>query len=193
MPVVLIGATSGSATVQPTDAATVVLTLPATSGTLALTGGGGGGGITAMTAQSVATLTSIPFTGLPSTVKRITVMFDNVYLPSGIIVVQLGTSGGYIATGYVSGTALTDTTGTYINATSIGFQVYCVGQTVNGSFVITNITGNKWAFSGNGTASATSCISAGGGVDAGGTVTSVRLFASTVIPFTSGNVNIFYE
>jgi hypothetical protein len=39
MPLVLAGATSGQATLQATDAATVTLTLPATSGTLVTTGG----------------------------------------------------------------------------------------------------------------------------------------------------------
>ena len=38
MPLVLAGATSGQATVQATDAATVTLTLPATSGTLSVGG-----------------------------------------------------------------------------------------------------------------------------------------------------------
>ena len=39
MPLVLNGATSGSTTITPTDAVTVVLTAPATSGTLAVSGG----------------------------------------------------------------------------------------------------------------------------------------------------------
>lgn len=39
MPLVLAGATSGQATVQATDAATVTLTLPATSGTLSVSSG----------------------------------------------------------------------------------------------------------------------------------------------------------
>jgi hypothetical protein len=38
MPLVLAGATSGQATIQATDAATVTLTLPATSGTIAISG-----------------------------------------------------------------------------------------------------------------------------------------------------------
>ena len=38
MPLVLQGATSGQATVQATDAQTVTITLPATSGTLAVGG-----------------------------------------------------------------------------------------------------------------------------------------------------------
>jgi hypothetical protein len=39
MPLVLAGATSGQATIQATDAQTVTMTLPATSGTLVTTGG----------------------------------------------------------------------------------------------------------------------------------------------------------
>jgi hypothetical protein len=39
MPLILAGATSGQATIQATDAATVTMTLPATSGTLVVTGG----------------------------------------------------------------------------------------------------------------------------------------------------------
>lgn len=39
MPLVLAGATSGQATVQATDAQTVTITMPASSGTLATTSG----------------------------------------------------------------------------------------------------------------------------------------------------------
>jgi hypothetical protein len=39
MPIVLAGASSGSATLQSTDATTTTITLPATTGTLALTSG----------------------------------------------------------------------------------------------------------------------------------------------------------
>ncbi len=39
MPLILAGATSGSTTIQPTDAVTTVLTLPSTTGTLAVSGG----------------------------------------------------------------------------------------------------------------------------------------------------------
>jgi len=55
MPLILAGATSGQATVQATDAATVTLTLPATSGTVALTSGGGSPTFTTVTATTVAT------------------------------------------------------------------------------------------------------------------------------------------
>ena len=55
MPVQINGATSGSATLQATDATTVTLTLPATSGTLVTTAGGGSPTFTTVTATTVAT------------------------------------------------------------------------------------------------------------------------------------------
>ena len=56
---VLTGATSGSATVQATDAATVTITLPATSGTLALTSGGGSPTFTTITTTNDATISGL--------------------------------------------------------------------------------------------------------------------------------------
>jgi len=56
MPLVLTGATSGSTTLQSTDAVTAVLTLPSTTGTLLTTTGDGSGltGIPAPAALSTA-------------------------------------------------------------------------------------------------------------------------------------------
>ena len=53
---VLTGATSGSTTVQPTDAVTAVITLPATSGTLALAAGGGSPTFTSITTTNDASI-----------------------------------------------------------------------------------------------------------------------------------------
>jgi hypothetical protein len=60
MPLVLAGATSGSATLQATDATTTVLTLPATTGTLVTTGGAvtsavSGNGVTASSTTGAVT------------------------------------------------------------------------------------------------------------------------------------------
>jgi hypothetical protein len=91
MPLVLAGATSGQATVQATDAATVTLTLPATSGTLSVSGG----------SPSFATLT---VTGDASI--------------SGLTV---GKGGGAVASNTVIGNgALATATGTSVLATAIG-------------------------------------------------------------------------
>ena len=57
MPVQINGATSGSATLQATDAATVTLTLPATSGTLSVSGGSPS--FTAVTTTSDSTFNTV--------------------------------------------------------------------------------------------------------------------------------------
>jgi hypothetical protein len=63
------------------------------------------GTITSGTAVS-ASGTSVDFTGIPSTAKRITVMFSGVSTNgTSIIQVQLGDSGGVETTGYVGGYA----------------------------------------------------------------------------------------
>jgi hypothetical protein len=59
MPIILAGATSGSATVQATDAQTVTLTLPATSGTLALTTGGGSPSFATLTVTGDASISGL--------------------------------------------------------------------------------------------------------------------------------------
>ena len=57
--VVLNGATSGSTTIQPTDAVTAVLTLPSTTGTLALTSGGGSPSFTTITTTNDASISGL--------------------------------------------------------------------------------------------------------------------------------------
>ena len=60
-------------------------------------------GITSGTAVASTSGTSIDFTGIPSWVKRITVMFDQVSTNgTSVMQIQLGTSSGIQATGYNS-------------------------------------------------------------------------------------------
>jgi hypothetical protein len=69
------------------------------------------------TAVASTSGTSIDFTSIPAWVKKITVMFDRVSTNgTSFVQVQLGTSGGFVITGYVSaasntGTGISSTTG----------------------------------------------------------------------------------
>ena len=92
MPLILAGATSGSATVQATDAATVTLTLPATSGTLAVGG-------------TTPTFTSLTVTNDASI--------------SGLTV---GKGGGAISTNTAVGASALLATSTDGNNTGLGYQ-----------------------------------------------------------------------
>jgi hypothetical protein len=67
------------------------------------------------------------------------------------LLLQIGTSGGVVATGYVGGgqqiagspTSSTSATG------FLAFQAVAAANTHTGIFVIQNITGNTWVFSGS--------------------------------------------
>ena len=62
-----------------------------------------GGALTLGTAQASTSGTAIDFTGIPSWVKRVTVMFNGVSTNgTSLVQIQLGTSGGVEATGYAA-------------------------------------------------------------------------------------------
>ena len=103
MSIVLLGSTSGSITLQePAVAGTNTLSLPAVTGTFVVAGQNSA--ITAATAVASTSGTSVDFTGIPSWVKRITVMFDGVSTNgTSNMVVRIG-SGSVSTSGYTTAT-----------------------------------------------------------------------------------------
>jgi hypothetical protein len=96
--------------------------------------------------------TAIDFTGLPTGVKRITVMFSGVSLSgTSSILVQLGDDGGVENTGYLS-TSFTISDApqvTAISSTAGGIiRMGAATVIVSGNYVINNISGNDWLASG---------------------------------------------
>jgi hypothetical protein len=134
--------------------------------------------ITAATAVASTSGTSIDFTGLPSWVKRITVLFE-VASTNGTsdILVQLGDSGGVETTGYLGSSA----DGPTLSAT--------------GSISISNITSNTWVASGVLTrGSGALFIATSGSKTLTATLDRVRITTVTgTDTFDAGTVNIFYE
>jgi hypothetical protein len=105
------------------------------------------------TAVATTSGTSIPFTGIPSWAKRITVILDEVST-SGIstVEIRLGDSGGVEATGYTGiTTALSNGNVVGTGTSSTGFVV--VGNTAadsrSGVFILHNIASNTWIGLGN--------------------------------------------
>jgi hypothetical protein len=156
------------------------------------------GGITSGTAVS-ASGTSVDFTGLPSTVKRITVMFNSVSLNgSALILVQLGTSSGVTTTGYAGGMALSgNAVGTQAVTFSNGVQLYG-GNTANitsGAVQFLLLSGNTWVISGayglNGIPYAGTL---GGAIALASTLDRVRITSTNgTDAFDAGTINILYE
>ena len=157
------------------------------------------GAITSGTAQASTSGTSIDFTGIPSGVKRITVMFNGVSLSStSSLLVQLGTgSTTYTTTGYVGG-------GARFGASSVASATFTTGFALNnstaasligGNVTITNVTGNTWSASGmcGETTGELMCMT-GGAIALGAALTAVRITSiSGTDTFDAGSINILYE
>lgn len=144
---VLSGDTSGSITVSaPAVAGSTTQTLVNVSGTLAPIVSG-----TAVSASG----TSVDFTGIPSWVKRITVMFDSVSTNgTSIPMVQLGDSGGVETTGYAGSVVTVSTVAaSALLSSGVLFQssTYAANFVANGAitFSLINSATNTWVFVGS--------------------------------------------
>ena len=148
---------------------------------------------TAVTASGA----SVDFINIPSTAKRITVMIAGLsYAAGGNGILQIG-SGSLTTTGYTSNTQnFTTTPGISGTAQTNGFgtlNVAAAASTVNGIYIITNITGNTWLFSEQifKTTDNSSSI-ANGFIALGGVLDRLSLVATTST-FDAGTINIMWE
>ena len=159
-----------------------------------------GSTITSGTAVASTSGTSIDFTSIPSWVKRITVMFQGVSTNgSSLLLVRLGTSGGIVTTGYDS-TASCGAGAAQYNSSTTGFIItYPGGSASNilqGMVVLSNVTGNTWAESGNISSSVSMLVNSGssGSVALSGAATTVRITTvNGTDTFDAGSINILYE
>ena len=152
--------------------------------------------ITAATAQASTSGTSIDFTGIPSWVKRVTVLCSGISKSSTAnFLFQLGDSGGVETTGYVGGTFAASSGAIIYTAPTNGFQT--LGDAdgsvlVYGSIVFSNISGNTWIASGllfgnnyNVQIAGEKTLSA--------TLDRVRITTTSTDTFDAGSINILYE
>jgi len=150
---------------------------------------------TAVTASS----TSVDFTGVPSWAKRITVMFSGVSTSgTSNLLMQIGGSGGFENTGYLSQANTFNASPGGTNST-VGFllvNVLVAASLQNGVIPLCNISGNTWVCSGSIAASvASSGVSVFGGAKTlAGTLTQIRITTvNGTDTFDAGTINILYE
>jgi len=156
--------------------------------------------LTLATAVATTSGTAIDFTGVPSWVKRLTIMFSDVSTSgSSNILVQIG-SGSVVSSGYNSSSGVFNfTSGTGGTNSSAGFCMSnSAAYTICGHMNLTLLSGSIWTashafFAGNST-------TGGGGVGGGrspslsGTLDRVRLTTvNGTDTFDAGSVNIIYE
>lgn len=154
--------------------------------------------IVSATAVATTSGTAIDFTGIPSWVKRITIMLDGVSTNStSVVLIQIGDSGGIENTGYTAHAGV-------IQGGSVGSTDYTTGyglsndniatNALSGSYTITNLSGNLWTLSGSARQASSRIAMAAGSKTLSATLDRVRL--TTVIgtnTFDAGSVNIIYE
>ena len=139
--VVISGDTSGAVTVSaPAVAGTNTLTLQAATATNAVN--------TLSTAVTSTSGTSIDFTGLPSWIKRITVMFSGVSTSgTSNILIRFG-AGSFDTSGYASTNgSILGTNATIISTDTSGHLVtpsVTAATDHSGTAILTNISSNNW-------------------------------------------------
>jgi hypothetical protein len=154
--------------------------------------------ITAATSQATTSGTSIDFTGIPSYVKRITVIFNGVSgNGTSNLLIQLGTgSTTYTTSGYNSSTLAGAASGNAFGSSTAGFILWqdTASFTMSGNMILTNISSNNWVSSGVVKLSTAVNAYTGGDVSLGALLTAVRITrVNGTDTFDAGSINIFYE
>jgi len=150
--------------------------------------------ITAATAVATTSGTSVNFGSIPSWVKRISIIVNDVsFSASESLAIQIGPSGGVETSGYL-GTNVAASGGAVV-AYSTDFRTGAFsGTTIRGILTLDNISGNIWILAGNVSVGTSNLFVLAGSKTLAGTLTQVTLKSlGGVNTFTAGSVNIFYE
>ena len=183
---ILTGDTSGTLTISaPLVAGSNTVTLPAATGTISL--------LTQATSVS-ASGTSVDFTGIPSWVKRVTVMFSGVSTNgTSNILLRLGDAGGIEDTGYASGSSYNGADA----ANSTGFLLVMdvvAAVNYNGAVTFSKLDGNTYSSFGGFANNSSAVWSCAGAKTLSDTLTQVRITTvNGTDTFDAGSINIMYE
>ena len=152
------------------------------------------------TAVATTSGTSVDFTGIPSWVRRITVMLDGVSTNgTSAVQVQLGDSGGIETSGYTSGgAAITLTPSAVASYTSYSSGFVLPGITAAtarfGFVTVVNMSGNTWVASGTFDDNTSFAGFSQGAKALTATLDRIRLTTiNGTDTFDAGSVNIIYE
>ena len=139
------------------------------------------------------------FLNLPSGIKRITVMFNQVSSGSSDtgLLVRLGTSSGFVSSGYTQASfqakSNDNTIGVFQDGSGFGVRGIDTDNTVSGIMTIAHQGSNNFVESHACRINSTQGVFGGGKIALGGTLDRLRVLASSDNNFDGGTVNIFYE
>ncbi len=159
--------------------------------------------ITYSTAQSTASgSTGIEFTDVPTGVKKITIIFDDVgtNLASSVVRIELSTGGTYVTSGYTSTVLRTQAnTSSAVDTLTTGLVVARLdnaNKALTGAVTIYNVTGNRWLSSGLCvcTGDQNRSWQSGGFIDVGGAIDKLQVVGhGSAYTWDSGQINVMYE
>jgi hypothetical protein len=158
-----------------------------------------GGAVYPLTSGTAVTAsgTSIDFTGIPSTAKRITVMFSGVSTNgTSPIQIQLG-NGSFVTSGYFGSTYYHNTGGISAAGATTGLiicQNIATAQSYSGIATLTLVTGNSWV--GNAAIESNNGLGGGGSssITLGSALDRVRITTvNGTDTFDAGTINILWE
>lgn len=157
----------------------------------------GGSLITSGTAVASTSGTSIEFTGIPSWVKRITMMFNGVSSSgSSQNQVQIG-SGSFTTSGYASFISSIDGSSTSVTSITTGFGWRTTNTAASVTYGIATlclVSGNTWVMSMSTAQTVGYASICNGGIALGGTLDRIRLTTvGGTDTFDAGSINILYE
>ncbi len=203
MPIGLKGNSDGSGAVQigGSDAISISTGLNTTfAGTITATGTVAGTTgtlypLVSGTAVASTSGTAIDFTGIPSWVRRITVMFNGVSLNgTQNFLIQIG-SGSITSSGYLSASTYASTVVGSVNSTS-GFCVLdgSAGHVFHGIATIALVGSNIYVSSHTfGLSNTAQTVFGGGSVTLGGALDRVRITNTGTDTFDAGTINLLWE
>jgi hypothetical protein len=203
----LNGSTSGYTEIDaPAAAGSNTLILPTgngAAGNILGTDGSGNlswvnGRMVLATAQNTTSGTNIDFTGIPSWVKRVTLMFSGVSTNgTSNPLIQLGTSSGIESTGYLgAGGSIVTTSADCSNyTTGFGLNTGSASAVLHGSLTVLALGSNIWACSGVLARSNDASVRfVAGSKSLSATLDRIRLTTvNGTDTFDAGSVNILYE
>tara|TARA_R110001592_G_C13064175_1_gene741245 strand:+ start:199 stop:1230 length:1032 start_codon:yes stop_codon:yes gene_type:complete len=151
------------------------------------------GGITE-SSLITASGTEVDFGSIPSTAKRITIIFKGASLSADgqNVIIQLGTSSGLTSSGYLSNSHYG---GGGVGRTD-GFSFYCGGGSANvvsGALVIYHLGSNKYSSNHSAKYNQNNGLFGGGDVTLGGTLDRLRIRPDGNTSFDAGEIKLFIE
>ena len=193
---VTINASTSSGLVQTADTSGTIELQSNGTTKLSVLSTGVSGVITQGTAVASTSGTSIDFTGIPSWVKRITVMFNGVST-NGVTApqIQIGST-TFVTSGYL-GAAMS---GAEVTNNASGFllnsSTFIATGVLSGGLVLSNLSGNIWvAYGSSGRSDIARGFSLGGVLTTlSGVLDRVRITTvNGTDVFDAGSINILYE